>query len=258
MRTPDSELVPEGGYVLVPREVPVGVGLFGCVKRLALFVVAHPDDVEFAAGGLVARLVSEGTRVVFLVATRGERGRDVEVFPDGVGFGLLREGEQRRSAEFLGVEVVFLDFVDGETSGCFLSLVERVCFFIRFFKPDLLVTSDPFTRLYRQHPDHRNVGAAVLEAMFPAAGSNAYFSEQLGGGVGVWDVPELLLIFSDVSNFVVELSGEVLDVKVKALSFHHSQRDSHGVSQGEAVRRAAVVWPSFCFSERFLHVSGVR
>ena len=40
----------------------------------ALFLGAHPDDVELVSGGLVARLSSQGHRVGIVDLTRGELG----------------------------------------------------------------------------------------------------------------------------------------------------------------------------------------
>ena len=41
-----------------------------------LVVAAHPDDIEFGAAGTVARWVTEGAVVRYLIVTRGDKGSD--------------------------------------------------------------------------------------------------------------------------------------------------------------------------------------
>src|SRR4029079_13965197 len=43
-------------------------------RRTLLVALAHPDDETFGTGGLMARAVDEGHRVVVVCATRGEVG----------------------------------------------------------------------------------------------------------------------------------------------------------------------------------------
>ena len=40
----------------------------------AVAVVAHPDDLEYGAASAVARWTSQGKKVSYLLATRGEAG----------------------------------------------------------------------------------------------------------------------------------------------------------------------------------------
>jgi len=44
--------------------------------ELVLVVTAHPDDPEFAAGGIVAKLVKEGREVTYVIVTT-TRGRAI-------------------------------------------------------------------------------------------------------------------------------------------------------------------------------------
>ncbi|MCC6935043.1 MAG: PIG-L family deacetylase, partial [Thermomicrobiales bacterium] len=83
--------------------------------RNVLFVGAHPDDPDAAAGGTVARLVSTGARVRYLIVTSGDKGVPNEEIADPSAFIERRETEQRASAAWLGVdEVIFLRQRDGE------------------------------------------------------------------------------------------------------------------------------------------------
>ena len=42
--------------------------------QTALAVVAHPDDLEYGAASAISKWTSEGKKVVYLLATRGEAG----------------------------------------------------------------------------------------------------------------------------------------------------------------------------------------
>jgi len=59
-----------------------------------LAIVAHPDDLEYGTAAAVARWTSEGKRVHYVLATRGEAGLDIPP-PEA---GPLREAEERASA----------------------------------------------------------------------------------------------------------------------------------------------------------------
>ena len=259
-RTPDSQQVPEDGWARqhTPTIRPKGAPVFARPKRLALVVSAHPDDAEFTCGGLVDRLVAEGTRVVFYIATAGQRGRDTATHPDAEAFAALRAAEARTGAGLLGAELVLGRFVDGECARRHDDLVEDVCAQVRYWKPDLVITADPYTRLYRQHPDHRAVGAATLEAVFPAASMTSYFPHQLQqDGYGPWNVPEMLLVFSDRVDLIVELDEANVHAKTAALQAHHSQAGSHGpdTTQAQAVLAAASTHDQVRFGEPYVHVA---
>ena len=76
----------------------------------ALVLVAHPDDPEYGMAAAVDRWTSEGKRVVYALASSGERGIE-GMSPEQCG--PLREEEQRTSARVVGVdEVEFWGFPD--------------------------------------------------------------------------------------------------------------------------------------------------
>lgn len=137
----------------------------------ALIVMAHPDDPEFAAGGTIARWTDAGARTTYVIISDGAKGTaDTGMTPDRLA--ALRESEQRAAAEILGVrEIVFLGLPDGEIAPD-LALRHALARQIRRFRPDTVVTHDPatfYTDTYINHPDHRAVGQAALDAVFPTA-----------------------------------------------------------------------------------------
>ena len=144
-----------------------------------LVAIAHPDDPEFFCGGAIARWAAEGNPIRYIVVTGGDKGSDVPdmTVPKLVA---LREIEQANAAAKLGVtDIAFLHYVDGELANT-LALQRDLCREIRRFKADLVVTTDPQTLHYFNtrinHNDHRAIGQAVCDAIFPATGNRMYLS----------------------------------------------------------------------------------
>ena len=74
-------------------------------------MVADPDDLEYGVASAVARWTAQGKDVMYVLATSGEAGID-GMPPDEAG--PLREEEERRSADVVGVShVEFLGHPDG-------------------------------------------------------------------------------------------------------------------------------------------------
>ena len=78
-----------------------------------MWVVAHPDDLDFPSGGTVAKFAKEGKKVILIQVTSGDRGTaDRSFTPPKLA--ATREAEELESARRLGVsEVVFLREPDG-------------------------------------------------------------------------------------------------------------------------------------------------
>lgn len=65
-------------------------------------IAPHPDDETLGAGGLIATLSAQGTRVSIVAATDGENAYDLSL-DKRRSLGHTREREQRRALEDLGV-----------------------------------------------------------------------------------------------------------------------------------------------------------
>jgi len=190
-----------------------------------LVVAAHPDDIEFGAAGTIARWIDAGTRVRYLIATRGDKGSD-DPDADIAALVELRDREQRAAAAEIGVEAVdFLDEPDGQVVAS-LELRERATRAIRAFRPEIVMTHDPTVLFVNNewvnHPDHRAVGQATVDAVFPTARDPLNFRDHLEAGLGPWKVAELFLWSTNEANQIVDI-GATLDAKVAALGHHASQ-----------------------------------
>ena len=190
-----------------------------------LVIAAHPDDIEFGASGTIARWVSEGAAVRYLLVTRGDKGSD-DPNADIDALVRLREQEQRAAAAEIGVEGVdFLDEPDGQVESS-LRLRERLTHAVRAFRPEVVMTHDPTVLFVNNewvnHPDHRAVGQSAVDAVFPTARDPLNFREHLDVGLATWKVAELFLWSTNEANQIVDI-GATLDRKVAALGHHASQ-----------------------------------
>jgi LmbE family N-acetylglucosaminyl deacetylase len=182
----------------------------------ALAVGAHPDDIEFGAGGTLAAWARAGADVHFLVLTDGSKGT---WDPDGDLTTLVatRRDEARAAARTLARATVhFADFVDGELESG-EALTRAVCRVIREIRPGIVLGHDPWKR-YRLHPDHRHAGWATVDGV--VAARDPHFFAGLGGR---HHRPDALWLFEpDEPNHAVDIAASV-GTKVDALLEHRSQ-----------------------------------
>jgi LmbE family N-acetylglucosaminyl deacetylase len=207
--------------------------------RTILCIAAHPDDNEFTIAGSVAGWAREGRDVVFCLVTTGGAGTN-EHTPSGDGLVPIRERESREAAKILGVkELVFLGYQDGVVEPT-LALRRDLTRVIRRHRPDVVVASDPTIRWYGNeylnHPDHRAVASAALDAVFPSSETRTIFPELLGEGLEPHRVKELLIRGSIPPDTWIDIA-ETLDVKCAALRAHVSQ-----VGDGEWVGALIADW----------------
>lgn len=193
-------------------------------KTDIMIISPHPDDSEFGAAGSVARWVKEGKSVVYVICTNGEKGTsDPNVIPEELIE--TRKKEQEAAAELLGVkEVVFLGYEDQtlEDTNEFRKEIVR---WIRTFKPDTLVTADPYRR-YIWHRDHRITGQVVLDAAFPYARDHLSYPDLMDEGLEPHKVKEIFLWASEEPNYYSDITA-TFETKLAALRCHESQVGGH-------------------------------
>lgn len=193
----------------------------------ALAIVAHPDDLEYGAASAIARWTDQGRSVAYLVASRGEAGIDT-VPPEQAG--PLREKEQVAAAAVVGVDVVeFLDHPDGVIEYG-VPLRRDIAEGIRRHRPELVITGnhrETFANGYLNMADHRNVGAAVLDAVRDA-GNRWVFPEQIEAGLEPWGgVRWVALGGSPLASHAVDITA-TLDRGMESLRAHKVYLDVLG------------------------------
>ncbi len=193
-----------------------------------LVILAHPDDPEFFCGATLARWAQAGHKITYYLLTCGDKGyndatkvEDIE--PDDLC--ALRHTEQAAAAKVIGAQALhFLDRPDGYLVPD-LDLRREVVRVIRRMKPDILVTCDPdmlFANYGLNHPDHRAAGQVVLDAVFPAAGNAAYFSELLIEGYQPHMPKEVWCSLTRQPNVTMDVT-DTWPIKMQAILEHKSQ-----------------------------------
>jgi LmbE family N-acetylglucosaminyl deacetylase len=194
------------------------------VERV-LVIVAHPDDVDFWAGGTVARWTDAGVAVTYCVLTDGETGGyDVNVPRKDMPS--IRRAEQQKAAALLGVkDVRFFGLTEGELRPRDIQLRRELVRLIRQVRPQQIITWSPewnWQRFRSCHPDHRATGEIALSAIYPDAGNPFAHLSLRDEGLEAWTVREAWLINSPHVNHFVDIT-DVFERKVAAVQFHKSQ-----------------------------------
>jgi LmbE family N-acetylglucosaminyl deacetylase len=205
-----------------------------------LVVTAHPDDVDFGAGGTVATLTGAGVEVGYCIVTDGDAGGSDRTI-SRTDLAALRRQEQRAAAAQLGVrDVRFLGYPDGRLTPS-LELRRDISRVIREFKPQRVITPSPersWNRLGASHPDHLAAGEATTCAVYPDARNPFAHPELLEEGLEPYTVPELWLMASERADRVVDAT-DTFAAKLAALRSHRSQ-----VGDGEPFEEILRSWMS--------------
>jgi mycothiol S-conjugate amidase len=157
-----------------------------------LHVHAHPDDESSRGAATTAKYVSEGVDVVVATCTGGERGSILNPAMDRpdilANIADIRRQEMDRAREILGIQQVWLGFVDsglpegdpppplpeGSFARTDLALaVAPLVKVIRSFRPHVMTTYNENDGGYR-HPDHVMCHKISIAAFEAAADPDAY------------------------------------------------------------------------------------
>lgn len=190
-----------------------------------LSITAHPDDVDFGAAGTVAKWTDAGIEVVYCVVTDGDAGGFDENFPRAE-MPALRRAEQIAAAKCVGVlDVRFLGYPDGQVEAS-LDLRRDLTRVIRQIRPDRVVCPSPernYARVGISHPDHRAVGSAALDAVYPDARNPFAFPELRElEGLAAWTVREVWIAGAPDPDRFVDVTA-TFPRKLAALRAHESQ-----------------------------------
>jgi LmbE family N-acetylglucosaminyl deacetylase len=114
---------------------------------------AHPDDIEFGCGGVIARETLAGRKAHFVVCSLGEAGTH--------GTPKQRAAEAKKAAVLLGATIEFLE-LDGDAhleirAAHAIKLGEV----IRRVRPSVVLAP---SLVENQHPDHARLGKLVRDA----------------------------------------------------------------------------------------------
>lgn len=141
--------------------------------RSVLWIAAHPDDEAVVAPLLAKWCLDESARCGLLVLTRGEAGGCVLENGCRPDVASTRSAEAGAASELFRAELILLRYPDGggllppvwsPVPGDQASPAARIAAHLEAFGPELVLTFDP-RHGTTCHPDHRETGRLVLEAV---------------------------------------------------------------------------------------------
>ena len=203
------------------------------MNRIALAILAHPDDTEFLCAGTLIRLRKEhGWSIHVATMTPGDCG-SAEHAPDEIA--RIRRCEGKSAAEAIGaryhcVEERDLRVIYSEAA------LEKVVHLLNAVRPAVVFTHNPDD----YHLDHEQTSKIVRAATFAAPIPNFLFGRHLN--LPLEQIPHLFYCdplegkdsfgMPIVSGFRIDISSVIGD-KGKMLECHESQRawlrKHHGV-----------------------------
>jgi len=114
---------------------------------------AHPDDIEFGCGGVIANETLAGRKVHFIICSRGESGTH--------GTPKQRMAEAKQAARLLGATVEFVE-LDGDAHlEVRAAHAIKLAAIIRRLRPGIVLAP---SLVENQHPDHWRLGKLVRDA----------------------------------------------------------------------------------------------
>lgn len=196
------------GFFLYMRHVRIA----DAHVRRVLVVGAHPDDLELACGGSLARFADEGHQVIAVVMSHGGRGGD----------GDSRKKEALDGAESLDLAGISVqDFTDTRMATEIEEMVKVIELAVDLFKPDIILTHSA----HDQHQDHHAVHLATMRA------------GRRSPTILCFESPSVTSDFSP--NYFVDIS-DYIDAKIAAVERHKDQAGKPYM--GAKVLRGAAVF----------------
>ncbi len=195
------------------------------IPERAMFIYAHPDDIEFSVAGTAAKWAQRGSEVLYLILTDGSAGSH----STGVTREQLieiRRAEQEAAAAVAGAQAcIFLGCQDGLLEAS-LDLRKHVVRLLRAHKPQAVVCGDPrryFSgNTYINHPDHRAAARLAVEAVFPAAEMDLLYPDLFEEGLRGHKVNYVYVSTGEDPDYYVDISDSI-HLKVEALRQHATQ-----------------------------------
>jgi LmbE family N-acetylglucosaminyl deacetylase len=194
------------------------------VPERALFIYAHPDDIEFGVAGTAAKWIKAGCEVTYVLLTDGNVGSHQE----GVSqedLARIRRSEQTAAADVVGATCIFLGHDDGLLQPT-LEIRKELVRLIRQYRPVAVVCGDPTlyfpSDTYINHPDHRAAAQLALDAVFPASEMSMLYPDLADEGLAGHKVNFVYVNWGQDNNVFIDIS-DTIDLKVEALRQHKSQ-----------------------------------
>lgn len=190
---------------------------------------AHPDDIEFGCGGVIAHETTAGRTVRFVICSQGESATN--------GLPAKRVEEARHAANLLGATVEFIHLGGDAHFEITVPQVIQLAGIIRRVAPRVVLAP---TLVENQHPDHAKLGRMVRDAARIARyGGVKELREQAPHAI------EQLLYFAvtpgaepkDGTKILIDVSSaKVMATWKAAMEAHATQRQTREYSELQLTR----------------------
>lgn len=127
-----------------------------------LAIGCHPDDIEVACAGTLAKYTKLGHNVTVCHVANGDLGHAIIMPPE---LREMRRDEAKKAGSLAGIEVVTCDIGDVTVYDGKKEQRDLVVDVIRKYQPDVIITHSPTDYM----PDHTAVSKLVFDASFAAS-----------------------------------------------------------------------------------------
>ena len=197
-----------------------------------LAIGCHPDDVEIACAGTLAKCVKRGDKVIVCHVSSGNLGH-VVIPPDELR--VIRAKEAKKAGSLAGIEVISAGFDDLEIFDNGKEARDVLVDVIRYANPDMIITHNPDDYM----PDHTAVSRLVFDASFAATLPNYPSKTKKAAKLVPIYYMETLAGVNFVPTEYVDIS-DYIDLKLKMLCCHESQvvwmKDHDGIDFPDMVK----------------------
>lgn len=200
-----------------------------------LAIGCHPDDIEVACAGTMAKYVKQGHNVTVCHVANGDKGHAIIQPPE---LRDMRREEARKAGSLAGIKVVTCDIPDVEVYGDLKEHRDKVVDVIRAAQPDVIITHSPNDYM----PDHTAVSKLVFDASFAA--SVPHYETGVPGIAAVTPIyyMDTLAGVNFMPTEYVDIT-DTIDLKLEMLECHVSQmkwmRDHDKIDFAEFVKTCA-------------------
>ena len=180
-----------------------------------LAIGAHPDDIELACSGTLAKCVKRGDTVIVCHVSSGDLGH-VVIPPEELK--VIRANEAKKAGAMAGIEVIWGGFNDLDIYDNNKEARDKIVDVIKYANPDFIITHSPDDYM----PDHTAVSRLVFDASFTATLPN-YKSKYKDPAklVPIYYMDTLAGVNFNPTEYV-DITDEI-ELKMDMLECHESQ-----------------------------------
>jgi len=196
------------------------------IGKTILVFTPHPDDETFSTGGTLARLASNGNKVIIVIYTNDNKGsKDLEMTSERLA--RIRRAEEEKACAILGIpkeNIHWLGYEDGDLEYADPRVLRgEACRFMKLYRPDAVFSPDPGTTWVQWHKTDHRMAANITQDAFIAAEWHLYYPQHLlDENLQPYSVPVAYYYYSQQPNYEIDITKQ-FDLKIQASAAHVSQ-----------------------------------